>query len=253
MEISVVMAVILGKLSAPHTKRKGKSSRKSSSLERNTFKYSGKIMCRFASTANLRVIYVSPLAASVDTNHKYLGFWSARLSELADTFMEYRFTKMKLKFSGDYDALTVTTITYGYMNLVGVAAEPTSQYQVMDMSHSHVILDDFKKPPVHVSIPSQYLMPPLTKWLKCTTIAADDLEIQGTINLWCNAPAVESYVNSVEVDYAVEFRNPIYVQATPKRSLCEKQQDDEKEPDSPIIVPSTSSKVSAVRKPLKQP
>lgn len=172
-------------------------------------------MCRFASIANLRVIFLSPLGASIDTNHKHLGFWSVRLSELADTFFEYRFTDLKLKFSSDFDALTVVTIAYGYQNLVGVVADPTSQYQVMDMPHSHVVMDNIARPPLHITVPKQYLQPALTKWLKCTTNTTDDFEIQGAINLWCNAPAVESYVNSVEVDYAIEFRNPIYVQATP--------------------------------------
>jgi len=242
------MAVTLGIFPAPSHKRNGKSRQKSSSLERNTIKYSGKIMARFASVNALRVIFLSPLATSVDTSHKNLGFWSVRLSELADTFFEYRFTKLRFKFTYDHDSLAVTTIAYGFQNLIGVVADPTSQYQVMDMPHSHVIMDSAQRPPLHVSLPKQYLKPALTSWLKCTTSADDNFELQGAIFLWCHAPAVESYVNSLEIDYAIEFRNPIYVNATPAVNRYKLIDDDSKEePDSPVVL-SSASRASGMKK-----
>lgn len=234
------------KIETPQTHKGRKQPKNSSSLERNTIKYSGKVLTRFASTSALRKVVLSPLATNVATNEKYLGFWSVRLSELADTFFEYRFTRLRLRFTGDVDSLYVSCIAVGFSNAVGTLADPGSQYQVMDCPWSKAVLDRLSRPPENFSVPKQYLLPPLTKWLKCTTAADDNMELQGVLYFYCDAPAVESYVSTCEIDYAIEFRNPIYVGATPATDqkylrMTEDEKTDDSDKDS-VVVPSVSSK-----------
>jgi len=215
---------------------------KASSLERNSFKYSGKVLCRHATTGALRIIRLSPLGASTSAADKHLGFWSVRLSELADTFFEFRFTRFKLRFCGDPDGVYVPTIAVGMQNATSPVLDPTSQYQVMDCSWSHAVMDGMGRPPQCFTIPPQYITPPLTKWLKCTTAADDDFELQGMIYLWANTPAVESYVTAVEIDYAIEFRNPIYIQATPAANAKYlRMVDEEKDDDSVVAISEVKS------------
>lgn len=135
---------------------------------------------------------------------------------MADCFFEYRFTKCKLKFKRNDATLGTNTEVIGFENTVGTVADPGSSFQTMDCSWSAVVNDFQLSYPQSMSIPGTYLRPILTRWMKCTVAADDNLELQGVLYQWVNAPAVDSYVNEFELDYVIEFRNPIFIGATPR-------------------------------------
>lgn len=195
-----------------------KSHRRSGkgNLNINTVRSAGRVMVRFDSTAALRIMILSPLAINNSTSSRALGYYSTRLNAMADCFFEYRFTKIKLHFRKNDGTLGVNTEVVGFENTIGTVADPGSQFQTMDCSWSHIVNDFEVLFPQTMSIPVTYLRPTLTRWLKCTVAADDNLEFQGTLYTYVNAPAVDSYRNEFEVEYVIEFRNPIFIGATPR-------------------------------------
>ncbi len=183
-----------------------------SGFNQNIINSSGHVYVRFSDTTNLRKLLLSPLAINTSATEQALGYHSPRLARLADTFFEYRFKRIKFKFART-DSNTADTVAVGFQNAVGTVADPSSIQEVMDCSWAHLVGDEPTRPPIRMSVPSKYLHPPLTNWLKATTAADDNFELQGVFYFWCTGSS--TYDNTVEVDYEIEFRNPIYLAATP--------------------------------------
>ncbi len=155
---------------------------------------SGKMFFFLTSVANKSRVNLTPLA-------------DARLSALSNYFQQYRFTWLKMKLHPDNNSTTNRAISMGFTpDFAEATGVPGTHSQVMQCPYA-VYFGNAAVNPVWMTIPRSGLLGRTEqKWYECDASADMPNYLQGSIFLFTD---IATGVATIELEYEVEFTNPI--------------------------------------------
>ncbi len=145
-------------------------------------------------------------------------FWGSRLNAMADTFQNFRFTKLDIKFCPPLAALdTAVGVVTGTVD-----TDPATPITVSQCEYSAIKFNS-QTVPARLVVPRKFLVgQSQLKWFK-TQVGTPEagFEVQGSIYMAMNAT---SSMN-LWVDYEIEFCDWIATTSTPKVDLAAVKRD----------------------------